>query len=86
MQNALNSLLQLDKIEVKQDPQTGSILYTYVDAKSVKLYNQMDNIEKMVYQILYSSGEMGCTLQELRSKVMETVLLSQGENQAINST
>lgn len=55
---------------MQEDATTGDCVYHYVrpqDAKNTKL---MDYHEKIVYKILQQVDDMGCTIGELRQKVL----------------
>ena len=62
-------MLQADKIEADADAD-GEILYSFVDQESAFMFNQMDLAEKQLFKLLQYAGDMGCTISELRQKMM----------------
>ena len=60
----INVLLSQDLIEVQQE---GSEMYfAAVSEQHVKKFQNMDNIEKEIFKVLQQSGDMGCTIGELK--------------------
>lgn len=64
-------MLQKDRIEVTNDPKTNELMYTYVDDDTVKVFNQMEFTEKQIFKAIQNSGDMGCTINEIKTSVMQ---------------
>ena len=63
--DALNELLQVDRINVVEDKKSGKFMYSYIDSKRKKELNKMDFEEIEIFKLMEQAGNMGLTSKEL---------------------
>lgn len=63
-------MLSDDIAEVQQDPNSKEMFFAAVNETNVKKFQNMDNVEKEIFKVLQQSGDLGCTIGELKTSVL----------------
>lgn len=66
----INKILKKDKIEVAQDPVSNELIYHFVKEELAGVFDKMEFMEKHIYKVLQQEGDMGCSIGELKTKVL----------------